>query len=185
MNKELILKAKAFAESVHAGQFRKHGNRPYVYHPGRVASYLEEKGYYDKLIAAAWLHDTLEDCPGVTYNTLEVEFGTYVAGLVKEVSHLETPVYLKRKYRWKIYLQHYSNASHAGMVLKLADRVCNLQEYVDYWEDVPSRDRRFLFDVYLEESTDLLEVLFRADYRIACNLRNLIDHLDELCSKED
>jgi (p)ppGpp synthase/HD superfamily hydrolase len=180
-----LQKAKEFAEISHAGQKRKHGNRPYIYHPECVALYLEEKSYSGNIVAAAWLHDTVEDCPGVTYNILCREFGPDIARLVSEVSHPFLREDYSRSERWKIYLEHYEKASDEGQTLKLADRYCNLKEYLDFWDDVPNRDRKFLNTVYLSESVDLLDNLSLADSDVSNDLLYMINDLDELCSESD
>lgn len=180
---ELIQKAEEFATKAHEGQLRKHGNRPYIYHPACVARYLEEKNYTDDVIAAAWLHDTVEDT-GTTYNTLEKEFGPEVSRLVWEVSHPVLQTKWSRYQRWQIYLIHYESASSLGQTLKLADRYCNLKEYMDFWNDVPNKDRNFLRIVYLEESGDLLDSLNQADRSVYSDLLYMINYLDELCSEE-
>lgn len=181
----LIEQAKEFATLAHEGQFRKHGKRPYIYHPGRVATYLEEKNYTGPIIAAAWLHDVLEDCPFVSYDLLKKTFGETVANLVREVTHPVVEGYSNRKQRWEIYLDHYAKASHEGKILKLADRVCNLNEYADYWDDVPVKDRKFLQDVYLAESWELFEAMYDVDpYIIGFDFHDVLTHLDELCSED-
>lgn len=76
MNLQLIEQAKQFAKIAHDRQFRKYGIRPYIYHPAKVAEYLFSNGFDDEnLLCATWLHDTVEDCPNVTYNILEEKFG--------------------------------------------------------------------------------------------------------------
>lgn len=176
----LVEHAITFATLQHSGQYRKHGDRPYIYHPEQVYLYLLDKGYLDMdLLSAAWLHDVVEDC-NVSYRELENRFGGKVAELVREVSHVETPKGYNRKLRWELYLEHYAKASQLGRVLKLADRVCNLQEYVYFWNDVPRSDRKFLDDVYLFESDDLLEELWESDVYISNDLRKVIDKLDLL-----
>ena len=62
--KELIEKAKAFAEKVHAGQTRMNkAKSPAITHMAEVAALVEEDGGSPEEVAAAWLHDTVEDTP--------------------------------------------------------------------------------------------------------------------------
>lgn len=56
---DLIKLAKDIATMAHAGQVRRDGVTPYIAHPARVAMRLRYHG--DSVIAAAWLHDVLED----------------------------------------------------------------------------------------------------------------------------
>lgn len=75
-----------FARQRHAGQPRKGTDLPYIVHPEGVARILERR-YPENidLIAAGWLHDTLEDTP-TTPEELEAHFGTEVRRLVESVT---------------------------------------------------------------------------------------------------
>lgn len=53
--------AEAVARGAHAGQFDKSG-ADYITHPARVAERVRRQGGADEAVAAAWLHDVLEDC---------------------------------------------------------------------------------------------------------------------------
>jgi len=78
----LVRGALEQARSDHAGQVR-NGSRgmPYVEHPIRVAAILDELGYGDEVLAAALLHDVVEDSE-TTLDELRERFGGEVAGLV-------------------------------------------------------------------------------------------------------
>lgn len=56
----MIQCAKTLAQIAHAGQERRNGEK-YIRHPERVATAIREAGGDDDLIAAAWLHDVVED----------------------------------------------------------------------------------------------------------------------------
>lgn len=60
-NSPLVKNALELAEKAHAGQYRRDGTTAYVVHPIRVASKLAAKGESDEVVAAALLHDVLED----------------------------------------------------------------------------------------------------------------------------
>ena len=78
----LVRSALAQARSSHAGQIRNgSGGMPYVEHPIRVAGLLDEHGYRDEVLAAALLHDVVEDSE-TTLDELREQFGAEVAGLV-------------------------------------------------------------------------------------------------------
>lgn len=159
----LVDKARRFAIQAHRDQLRKFGRRRYIYHPSQVVKYLRGKSYSDEaLLAAGWLHDVQEDC-GITHHTIESEFGWEIAKYVTEVSHPILTNKLSRSERWKIYLSHYANASMQGRRLKLADRLCNLREYSQYWQYVPYKERQFIRKVYLRETIELVEALTVAD----------------------
>lgn len=78
----LVRSALEQARRDHAGQTRNgSGGMPYVEHPMRVASILDEHGYGDEVLAAALLHDIVEDSD-TTLDELREKFGEEVAGLV-------------------------------------------------------------------------------------------------------
>ena len=69
----LVLRAYDVAEEAHRGQTRKTGE-PYIYHPVAVAQILANLRMDHESIAAAILHDTIEDTP-VDWSDIEQEFG--------------------------------------------------------------------------------------------------------------
>jgi guanosine-3',5'-bis(diphosphate) 3'-pyrophosphohydrolase len=78
----LVRAAFEQARSDHAGQVRNgSGGMPYVEHPVQVAALLDEHGYGEEVLAAALLHDVVEDS-GTTLDELRGKFGGAVAGLV-------------------------------------------------------------------------------------------------------
>ena len=85
MGQELrILKARDFALQAHAGQ--KYGDgRPFIVHPEHVVSVVQKHGCAFPFItlAAAWLHDVLEDCPQVKPSDIGTEFGADVLAIVE------------------------------------------------------------------------------------------------------
>ena len=61
---DLINRAERFARGRHEGQFRKgKSQEPYTIHLEEVAVLVERWSSSERAIAAAWLHDTVEDCP--------------------------------------------------------------------------------------------------------------------------
>ena len=86
-NIELIQKAYDFAYEHHKEQFRKSGE-PYVIHVIQVANTLAEMHCGPKTIAAGLLHDTVEDCEGVTTETITELFGEEIATLVDAVTKI-------------------------------------------------------------------------------------------------
>ena len=67
----LVQKAEAYATEKHSGQVRKFGNMPYIEHLRRIAAKLATLTYPDFVVAAAWLHDVVEDT-GTDFHDLEV-----------------------------------------------------------------------------------------------------------------
>jgi guanosine-3',5'-bis(diphosphate) 3'-pyrophosphohydrolase len=78
----LVRSALEQARSDHAGQVRNgSGGTPYIEHPVRVAALLDEHGHGDEVLAAALLHDVVEDSE-TSLDELREKFGEGVAGLV-------------------------------------------------------------------------------------------------------
>jgi (p)ppGpp synthase/HD superfamily hydrolase len=87
---ELIARAMAKATAAHTGQIRNgSGGLPYIEHPKMVAATLAACDYDDVTLAAALLHDVVEDS-ATTVEELRAEFGDAVADLVAALSDDET-----------------------------------------------------------------------------------------------
>lgn len=74
---EVVIRAANFAAMVHRSQLRKDGSTPYINHPIGVGHILTSIGRINdpSVIAAALLHDTVEDCDGITFDMIRQEFG--------------------------------------------------------------------------------------------------------------
>jgi (p)ppGpp synthase/HD superfamily hydrolase len=87
---ELISRALAKATAAHAGQVRNgSGGLPYIEHPRMVAATLAARDYPETTLAAALLHDVVEDSD-TTVEELGTEFGDTVADLVAALSDDES-----------------------------------------------------------------------------------------------
>lgn len=78
---DILSKAIIFATNVHGGMKRKGSDAPYILHPLEAASVVASMTSDSEIIAAAVLHDVVEDA-GVTLEELEVNFGKRIAELV-------------------------------------------------------------------------------------------------------
>ncbi|NOG50043.1 MAG: bifunctional (p)ppGpp synthetase/guanosine-3',5'-bis(diphosphate) 3'-pyrophosphohydrolase [Chloroflexi bacterium] len=95
-DRAIIERAYRKAEAAHAGQFRKSGE-PYFTHCAAVAAILTDLHLDAEAIAAALLHDTLEDTD-ITYQELVDEFGLNVANLVDAVTKLKViPINIEKE----------------------------------------------------------------------------------------
>ena len=90
---ELILEAYDFAKEAHKNEKRLSGE-PYIVHPIAVAKYLIDLGLDKETIAAALLHDVVEDTP-VSFKKIREKFGSEVEMLVKGVSKISSIKYSK------------------------------------------------------------------------------------------
>lgn len=123
MNKNFIHNAYKIANKAHQGIMRRHEGLPYIVHPERVARNALQYTKDQDLIAAALLHDVLEDS-SYTYSELKNLFGKRVANLVQEltsdqklINQLGKTVYLSRKLL---------RISDDALLIKLLDRKDNL-----------------------------------------------------------
>ena len=87
----LIERAYTVAERAHEGQKRKSGE-PYITHPIAVAQILADLGIGPKTVAAALLHDTVEDT-AYTLDQVRADFGDEIAMLVDGVTKLDKVKY--------------------------------------------------------------------------------------------
>ncbi len=130
---ELEKSAAFFAFEKHNGLFRKSGLEPYIVHPAEVANILAQLTTDPHILAAAWLHDVVEDC-GVTTNDLTLKFGPRVSRFVHEVTNPSqvVPEYklLSRKERKEIDKAHIAKASTEAKMIKLADIFSNMHSLV-------------------------------------------------------
>jgi len=124
---QLVLRATAFAARKHSEQRRKDASAsPYINHPIALAKILtEEGGVTDpRVIAAALLHDTIEDTE-TTYRELRGEFGETIAEIVAEVTDTK---WLGSATRKKLQVSKASRASKGAKLVKLADKIANVRD---------------------------------------------------------
>lgn len=87
---ELIRAALELAERAHAGQVRSgSGGMAYIHHPVAVAELLAERGYDERTVAAALLHDVVEDSE-ISVEEIAARFGEQVARLVEAMTDDES-----------------------------------------------------------------------------------------------
>lgn len=165
MEHTLIDKAREFAEKAHQGQYRKWvmdglGQQiPYFTHPCRVADVVSKRpDVTTEMIAAAYLHDVIEDC-GVQPFNLTIQFGKTVTDLVVELTnekhdgkpYEKAPREIRKAYdRLRL-----SKVSKQAKIIKMLDRIDNLNEMADA---SPSFRRKYAF-----ESMALCSVVGDAD----------------------
>lgn len=119
-----LLNAALFASNAHMGQMRGKTGQPYVHHLIEVAQILSGVTDDPEVLAAALLHDVVEDTP-VTAEELAVIFGQRVADLVLEVSEVSQPSDGNRAARKEKDRAHYASGSPEGQSIKLADLISN------------------------------------------------------------
>lgn len=125
----LIIQAAQFARDAHGDQRRKFTGYPYITHPLRVAGMTSLiYGATEIQVAAAWLHDVVEDC-GVTEAHLRTAgFPAETIKLVLELTNPSKGVRAPREERKRLDREHIAAASYWARVLKCLDRLDNLRE---------------------------------------------------------
>lgn len=168
---DLVKKARDYSINAHAriNQLRKYTLQPYDVHLKAVAEMVASVSDDRAMIAAAWLHDTVEDTPA-TFEDLEETFGTDVMNLVKELTDVSRPGDGNRAARKAIDREHTALASPRAKTIKLAD-------LIDNCEDICRHDQRF-GRVYMNEMKALLEVLTEGDRGLYAKATKLISTYD-------
>ncbi len=130
-----INRAFQYAFEGHNGQNRKSGE-PYITHPLHVAIYLCELNFDKETIAAALLHDLIEDTE-ISYNDIKKEFGEEVADIVDGVTKLDKIKYSTNEEAKADAIRKMVIAMSKDirvLILKLADRLHNIQT-IEYHQD--------------------------------------------------
>ena len=143
-----------FATAAHGDQRRKYTNDPYINHPIAVAEIVETVPHTPEMIAAALLHDVVEDTD-VTIEQVEAKFGYKVAELVGWLTDISRPEDGNRKTRKALDRDHSANAPAEAQTIKLADLIHNTISIAEH-------DPNF-WKVYREEKIELLKVLTKGD----------------------
>lgn len=121
----MIDKAMRFATKAHEGQVRKGTSRPYIVHPVEVGDIVSSMTKDEEVISAAILHDTIEDCKGVTRNILAEEFSERVASLVVQESEDKSKTWRERK---GATIQRMRTAQRDVQMIGLADKLSNMRD---------------------------------------------------------
>jgi GTP pyrophosphokinase len=143
----ILEKAFATAETAHAGQLRKSGD-PYITHPVAVAEILAELGLDIPTIAAALLHDTVEDTP-YSLEDVKRDFGDEVAGLVDGVTKLDKLSYGPNAEAETVRKMVVAMSRDIRvLVIKLCDRLHNARTWQFVSIESAQRKARETIDIY-------------------------------------
>jgi GTP pyrophosphokinase len=143
----IIERAYSTAERAHRGQMRKSGD-PYITHPVAVATILAELGMTPPTLAAALLHDTVEDTP-YSLAQLTKDYGEEIALLVDGVTKLDKVQYGDAAQSETVRKMVIAMAKDIRvLMIKLADRLHNART----WKFVPqasaSKKARETLEIY-------------------------------------
>ena len=166
-----------FAVNAHRGQLRKGSDTPYILHPMEAAAVVGSMTDDDKILAAAVLHDTVEDT-GATVEQLREQFGERVAALVaaeSENKREDKPAADTWKIRKEETIEHLKTAPIEVKMLTLGDKLSNLRSmYRDHlrlgdelWQRFNQKDKnehRWYYESIAECLSDLAEYPAYSEY---------------------
>ena len=160
--------AAAFAAHAHEsiGQRRKYSDEPYIVHPAAVAAIVRSVPHDEAMLAAAWLHDTVEDT-GVTLDEIERAFGSDVAQLVEMLTDVSKPEQGNRRLRKEIDRVHTAKASPRAKTVKLADLIHNSDSILKHGPGFAVK--------FIREMEALLAVLGEGDRTLLAQARAIVD----------
>lgn len=140
MPHNLIAHAQTVCRAAHAGQERD-GGTPYATHPEAVVEKLKSVGVTDEAtLAAAYLHDVLEDTD-YSAEKMQTEFGSDVVELVQQLTNT-TPHGAPFEQKQAALLEHARKMSTKARLIKLADRWHNLTQMTVWPADKQQRYAR-------------------------------------------
>ena len=148
-DEEMLVRAYHYAEEAHANQKRASGE-PYFIHPCEVADILIDLGLDAATIAAALLHDVIEDTES-TAEDIQREFGDEVLALVSSVTKLEKIVFKSKEeenaenFR-KIFVAMAKDVR--VIIIKLADRLHNMRSLNFLSQERQQRMASETLDIY-------------------------------------
>ena len=125
---DIVGKALSFATNAHTGQYRKYTGEPYVNHPISVCNLVSDFTDDKDILAAALLHDTMEDCE-VTYEEINNEFGKRVADMVKELTNDKDEISKKGKVDYMV--DKINKMREPCLLIKLCDILNNMSSTIN------------------------------------------------------
>ena len=146
---DLIYRAYEVAAAAHAGQVRKSGDL-FISHPVAVATILAELGLDDVTVAAALLHDAVEDTR-VTIEEIERDFGEEVKRMVDGVTKLDRLRFDSREAQQAATMRKMLVAMASDLrvlLVKLADRLHNMRTIAALSEAKQQRIAQETLDIY-------------------------------------
>lgn len=161
----IIKKARLKCIVWHADQKRKYTGEPYWHHPEAVAMLVKTVTHTDMMIAAAYMHDLLEDTM-YTERQMRFDFGDGVTDLVKWLSDVSKPSDGNREARKAIDRAHIAAGPPAAKTIKLADLIDNSKSII-------ARDPDFA-RTYLKEKRLLLNEALAGGDPILWNIADAI-----------
>ncbi len=148
-DRDLVMRAGRLADEVHRGQVR-HSGEPYVTHPIAVASIVAHLGLDPRSVAAAILHDAVEDT-GLSLEEVNNRFGPEVSGIVDGVTKLDRLQFDSKEAQQAATVRKMLIAMASDwrvLVIKLADRLHNMRTIAVMPEWKQRRTAQETLDIY-------------------------------------
>lgn len=166
---KLEKRAREFATEKHEeiDQRRKYTYEPYMVHPNAVADLVRTVDHTPEMIAAALLHDTVEDTH-TSLDEIEKEFGKEVSELVEMLTDVSKQSDGNRKTRNKINRHHTAEGSPQAKTIKLADIIDNMKSIIACDPDFAK--------VFVFEAKLLLQVLKDGDPKLWKMAHSMANH---------
>ncbi|MDU0967771.1 MAG: bifunctional (p)ppGpp synthetase/guanosine-3',5'-bis(diphosphate) 3'-pyrophosphohydrolase [Actinomycetaceae bacterium] len=179
---DLVQRAYLTARHWHTGQFRKSGE-PYITHPVAVGTILADLGMTDTTVAAALLHDTVEDTD-YTLEQLTADFGEDIALLVDGVTKLDKVKYGEAAQAETVRKMIIAMSRDIRvLVIKLGDRLHNARTWKYVKPESARRKARETLEIYaplahrLGMNTIKWELEDRSFRQLYPDIYEEIDHL--------
>ena len=167
-DKQLIQDALMLAIKAHDGQRRKYTGEPYSAHPIGVSKIIETiPDHTPEMVAAALLHDVVEDTP-VTLSEIKEAFGTTVAEYVHFCSNVSEQSDGNRAFRKKMDADHFALGPAESQTIKIADLIHNSLSIIPH-------DQKFFHKAYKHEKQYLLDILTLADPILKGQAQSILD----------
>jgi (p)ppGpp synthase/HD superfamily hydrolase len=170
-DREPLGAALELARAAHADQVRKDGS-PFIGHPRAVGEILEQAGFDDEIVAAALLHDVVEDS-AIGAAEVERRFGERVAALVSAMT--EDPAIEDYGERKRAQRSQVEAAGPEAVAIYAADKLANLRDVRRaYARDSEAIGRRF------QVSLNKRIAIWREDLEMASRVAPQLPYLREL-----
>ncbi|MBW2393750.1 MAG: bifunctional (p)ppGpp synthetase/guanosine-3',5'-bis(diphosphate) 3'-pyrophosphohydrolase [Deltaproteobacteria bacterium] len=186
---ELLGKAFTFAAEAHAEHTRKGNDIPYLSHLLQVSGLVLSYGGTPEFAAVGLLHDTVEDCAGVSVSSLEEMFGASIAGRVASLTDLLPGDEPDQKGSWLDRKQHYlaklKGADAGTRLVAACDKLDNLRSLIADIEEhgvetlgrftgSPAQTRWYYEEVRNVIASDLPAALLREIDRLLASLKRSV-----------
>lgn len=166
---ELLNRAMAYAAKMHANQFRDSGE-PYITHPVEVANILFDLGLDCSTLAAALLHDCVEDTPA-TEDEIKKLFGDEIAELVSGVTKLDKIAFKSKEEEQAENFRRMFFAMAKDIrviIIKLADRLHNMRTISSLSEERQKAMARETLEIFAPLASRLGLSYFKCELEDLC-----------------